>query len=115
MATTSQRVAPSIVVEGSTPACDKCKRKVVDSTEAEQSFKLKQIHWWKKLWRLRLWGDDTTRGSHEGRERETKNELQVLKRQLMEEHELHQQEKEFQREQVQQEAQHAQTDDTTPI
>ena len=56
--------------KGITPTCHKCKRRVVDNTETKQSCKLKKIHlWWKQLWRLRLWGDGTTRGSHEVRER----------------------------------------------
>ena len=37
----SQQVAPSTVVEGSRPVCDKCKRKVVDITKAEHSCKFK--------------------------------------------------------------------------
>lgn len=41
MATTLQQVTPSEVADGSTPARDECKRKVVGSTKAEQSCKFK--------------------------------------------------------------------------
>jgi len=37
MPTTLQQVAASSGAQGNTPACNKCKRKVVDNTEAEQS------------------------------------------------------------------------------
>jgi len=41
MAVTSQQAAPSAVAEGSRPARDKGKRKVVDSAETGQSWKFK--------------------------------------------------------------------------
>lgn len=70
MALASQWATPSTVVEGSTLACDKWKRKVVDNTKVEQGCKFKKIHlWWKKIWRLRLWSDTVISGSHKGRER----------------------------------------------
>ena len=73
MIVASQRETPSVVAEGSVLAYDKWKRKVVDNIEVEQSCKLKKIHlWWKKIWRLRLWGDIAIRGSHEGKERNRK-------------------------------------------
>ena len=48
-------------------------------------------------------------------ERDTKKELQLLKKQLKEEQELHRQHKELQWEQVQHKMKHAQTDETAPI
>lgn len=41
MAMTSQQATPSIATEGRRPACDKCKRKVVDNAEVEHSCKFK--------------------------------------------------------------------------
>jgi len=44
MVVASQQLAPLAIAKGSTTTCDKCKRKVVDNAEVEQSCKLKQIH-----------------------------------------------------------------------
>ena len=48
---------------------NECKRKVVNNIAAEQSCKLKHIHWrWKKLWRIKLGGDGVTWRSCKDRE-----------------------------------------------
>lgn len=41
MVIVSQQVEPSATTEGSTRACNECKRKVVDKTEVEKSCEFK--------------------------------------------------------------------------